>query len=349
MFNVSSSPHQRVTRNTSHIMQLVALCAVPGILAQTILFGYGVLIQLVLAVAVAVVTEIVLLEIRKKDFERAISDWSAIVTGLLIAVSIPPYAPWWIVVIGSFSAISIAKQLYGGLGNNIFNPAMVAYVILLISFPVQMTAWSQPISVVPYDLGFIDSLHLIFTGFTQQGYDLDQLRLSVDGITQATPLDGAKTLLAQAGTVSELAFSSSVSLLTIDAWQWVNLMYLLGGLALLKLKVINWHIPGSILFGLALFALVFYLVDADGYLSPWFHITSGGAMLGAFFIATDPVSACTTNRGRLIFGFMIGAWIYIIRTFGGYPDAVAFSVLLMNMAVPLIDYYSKPRIYGQKR
>ena len=162
-----------------------------GILAQVVLFGYGVLIQLTLAVAVALVTEILLLEIRKKDFERAISDWSAIITGILLAVSIPPYAPWWIVVI-AFCAISIAKQLCR-LRNNIFNPAMVAYVILLISFPVQMTAWSQPISSVPYDLGFIDSLYLIFTGFTQQGYDLDQLRQSVDGITQATPLDGAKT------------------------------------------------------------------------------------------------------------------------------------------------------------
>lgn len=348
MFSVKSSPHQRVKRDTGNVMQLVVLCLIPGIVVQSVLFGFGLLIQLVLAVTTAIVAEVIFLEWRKKNFERAISDWTAIVTGVLLAICIPPYAPWWIVVIGSLSAIILAKQLYGGLGNNIFNPAMVAYVVLLISFPVQMTAWTQSLSEIQYTLSFSDAWGLIFFGFTEQGYNLEQMRLSMDGVTQATPLDGAKTALAQQFTVSEAWPTNTLSVATVSAWQWVNLSYFAGGLVLLKLRVINWHIPLSLLTGLGGFALFFFLLDPDQYLSPWFHITAGGAMLGAFFIATDPVSACTTNKGRLIFGFMIGAWVYIIRTFGGYPDAIAFAVLIMNMAVPLIDYYTQPRVYGQR-
>ncbi len=348
MFNVSSSPHQRVSRDTSNVMQLVFLCALPGVALQWWLFGAGVIIQLVLAISVAVLTEVIILELRKKSFERAISDFSAVVTGLLIAISIPPYAPWWIVVIGSISAIGIAKQLYGGLGNNIFNPAMVAYVVLLISFPVQMTAWTPPLVEMTTTISFTDSWSLIFNGYSVQGFTVEQLRQSIDGITQATPLDGAKTLLSQSYTTSELLTTKSLSAASVDAWMWVNLSFFAGGLVMLKLKLINWHIPISILLGLGGCAVVSYFIDPDLYLSPWFQLTSGATMLGAFFIATDPVSACTTNRGRLIFGFMIGFWVFIIRTFGGYPDGMAFAVLIMNMAVPLIDYYTKPKVYGHR-
>lgn len=346
-FTLASSPHHRVSRNTSQVMQLVILATVPGIAVQTWFFGFGTLVHIGIACLTAVVTEALFLELRKKDFETAIKDCSALLTAVLLAISIPPFAPWWITVIGTFFAIAIVKQLYGGLGYNLFNPAMAAYVMLLISFPVQMTSWIPPISLAENSHDLVDAIHLIFSGFSAQGYSLDQLRTGIDGVTMATPLDTLKTDLNLGLTYSESLEKPIFSDFIGAGWGWVNLAYLFGGLYLLKQKVINWHIPVSLLGAVFACALLMYLVDADHYGSPIFHLFSGGLMLGAFFIATDPVSASTTNNGRLIFGAMIGFWIYVIRTWGGYPDAIGFAVIIMNMAVPLIDYYTRPRTYGQ--
>lgn len=343
-----SSPHQRQSRDTGALMRLVIYCAIPGLLAQLIFFGWGVLIHLVLAIATAIVTEVVILELRKKNFERAISDYSAILTALLLAISIPPLAPWWVTVIGTFFAIGIVKQLYGGLGFNLFNPAMAAYVMLLISFPVQMTAWSSPLTLVEYNQNLLDAFSVIFGGYTQEGYNLLQLRTGVDGFTMATPLDSVKTDIGAGLTLFEATakpvFNNGLGI----GWLWVNLAYLVGGLILIKNRAINWHIPVSLLASLSALSALFALTSPDQYAGPLFHLLSGGTMLGAFFIATDPVSASTTNKGRLIYGAMIGGWIYLIRNFGGYPDAIAFAVVIMNMAVPLIDYYTRPRPYGHK-
>ena len=350
-FNLASSPHQHIRRNTGQVMRLVLYALIPGVLLQTCFFGFGTLIQISLAIVTAVVTEACILEIRKRDFERSLQDYSAVLTAVLLAISIPPFAPWWIIVIGTFFAIAIVKQLYGGLGFNLFNPAMAAYVMLLVSFPVQMTQWLPSQSLAQYSHDFIDAGYAIFTGFSQDGFSLQQLRFGVDGHTMATPLDTVKTDLLKGLTYSESLlqpiFDSTLHSVNV-AWSWISFAFLLGGLTLIKQKVINWHIPASMLAAIFIAAVVMSLVDGDRYPSGIFHLFNGSIILGAFFIATDPVSAATTNKGRLIFGAAIGLWVYIIRTWGGYPDAVAFAVLIMNMAVPLIDYYTRPRVYGHK-
>ena len=343
---VSSSPHHHNQRDTGAIMRMVIWAAIPGIAMQTYMFGYGVLVHLVLAIVTAVVTEIVILEIRKKNTERAFKDYSAVLCALLLAISIPPLAPWWVIVIGTFFSIAIVKQLYGGLGYNLFNPAMAGYVMLLISFPVQMTAWLPPSSLTVENIGLWDTIHTIFTGYTASGFSVAQLQVTIDGATSATPLDHIKVALSEGYVISEglndKLFSASVGL----GWGPVSFAYLLGGLLLIKTKVINWHIPISMIASAMLVSLVLFLSDMSTHASPWFHFVNGSLIVGAFFIATDPVSAATTNRGRIIFGALIGFWIIVIRTWGGYPDAIAFAVILMNMAVPLIDYYTKPRAYG---
>lgn len=354
-FSLSSSPHLRQKRSTSDIMILVVMLAVPGILVQTWFFGFGVLINVVIACLVAVVTEAIILELRKKNFELAIKDGSAIVTALLLAISIPPFSPWWMTVIGTFFAIAIVKQLYGGLGYNLFNPAMAGYVVLLISFPVQMTAWAPAFDIAQTSHGFLDALSIIFTGYSVDGYSVLQLRAGIDGFTMATPLDEVKTQLTKGYTTTEILqapiFTNTESLFSGygRGWFWVNMAFLAGGLILLNLNVINWHLPVGMLAGLFIPAFIFYLFNPDMSASPLFHLFSGGTMLAAFFIVTDPVTAATSNKGRIIFGMGIGAWIFIIRTWGGYPDAIAFAVLVMNMCVPFIDYYTRPRTYGYQK
>jgi electron transport complex protein RnfD len=327
-------------------MKWVALCALPGLVAQTYFFGWGTLIQLIFAIAVAVSLEALVMVFRKRSPMRALRDNSAIVTAWLLAVAIPPWSPWWIMVIGLIFAIVIAKHLYGGLGQNLFNPAMVAYVVLLISFPVQMTSWSAPTSLIPDHVNFADTLSLIFTGYDYDGLSLQQVRTGVDGVTMATPLDAFKTGIHTGATPSEVLSQPIFDGLAGIGWQWVNLAYLLGGLVMIKKRIIQWYIPVGFLASLTLFSLVFSLLTPGETASPIFHLLSGATMLGAFFIATDPVSASTTVKGRLIFGALIGALVFIIRSWGGFPDGVAFAVLLANMCVPLIDYYTKPRTYG---
>lgn len=345
-FLLSSSPHHHVRRKTNDVMRMVIYAVIPGLLLQTWFFGWGAIVHLLLASVTAVVTEALFLELRKKDFEKAIKDCSAILTAVLLAVSIPPFAPWWITVTGTFFAIAIVKQLYGGLGFNLFNPAMAAYVMLLISFPVQMTNWAPPLELALYSHDFVDAVYIIFTGFSAEGYSIAQLRTDIDGVTLATPLDTVKTGLTMGHTLTESLQGSIFSDGRGIGWFWVNCAYLLGGLFLLRSKIINWQIPGGMILGMLAVSLLMFAIDSDLYASPFFHMMSGGFMLGAFFIATDPVSASTTNRGRLIFGAGIGIWVYVIRNWGGYPDAIAFAVLIMNMAVPLIDYYTRPRTYG---
>lgn len=343
---MASSPHQHVKRSTADIMRLVMLCTLPGIAAQTYFFGWGTLIHLAIACAVAVVTEASILELRKRNIELAIKDSSALLTALLLAISIPPFAPWWITVIGAFFAIAIVKQLYGGLGFNIFNPAMAAYVALLISFPVQMTSWTPPAELAEQSQSFMDAVSIIFTQYSVEGFSVSQMRTGLDGFTMATPLDHVKTALSHNQTLTESLQSPVFNSGWGVGWTWVALAYLFGGLVLVQQRVISWHIPLSLLGGLVVIASFFYILDPDHNASPLFHLVSGSAIMGAFFIATDPVTAATSNKGRIIFGISIGLWIYVIRNWGGYPDAVAFAVVIMNMAVPVIDYYTKPKAYG---
>ena len=266
----------------------------------------------------------------------------ALLTGLLLAVSIPPLAPWWMVVLGTAFAVVIAKQLYGGLGHNPFNPAMIGYVVLLISFPVQMTSWLPSYEIAAHIPAFSDALQMIFTGHTAAGGDMASLRLGIDGVSQATPLDTFKTSLHAGHSVQQvLQLPVYGGVLAGLGWQWVNIAWLAGGLFLLWQKAIRWHIPVSFLVSLGLCATLGWIFSPQSLASPQMHLLSGATMLGAFFILTDPVTASTTNRGRLIFGALAGLLVWLIRSFGGYPDGVAFAVLLANITVPLIDYYTK--------
>jgi electron transport complex protein RnfD len=212
---------------------------------------------------------------------------------------------------------------------------MAGYVVLLISFPRELSLWPATGRV----LDLQDTLLLVFSGSLPD-------TLTLDAITMATPLDLVKTRLGLSETLTEIYGSGAFGSFAGAGWEWINLGFLLGGLWLLQQKIIKWQIPAGMLAGLFLTALLFYAWNSDIYASPLFHVFSGAAMLGAFFIATDPVSASTTPRGRLYYGLGIGVLTYVIRTWGGYPDGVAFAVLLMNMAAPTIDYYTRPRVFG---
>jgi electron transport complex protein RnfD len=330
-------------------MMLVVIAALPGILVQSWFFGWGTFIQLILAIVTACLAESLVLRLRKQNVTQTLADNSALLTGLLLAISIPPFAPWWMVVLGTVFAVIIAKQLYGGLGHNPFNPAMIGYVVLLISFPVQMTSWLPPHDIAATTPGLMDAVQMIFTGHTAAGQDMNALKLGIDGVSQATPLDTFKTS-RHAGQSVDNILSASIyhGALAGIGWQWVNIAYLVGGLFLLWQKAIRWHIPVSFLISLAVCSTLGWLLHPENVASPQMHLLSGATMLGAFFILTDPVTASTTNRGRLIFGALAGLLVWLIRSFGGYPDGVAFAVLLANITVPLIDYYTRPRAYGHR-
>lgn len=349
-FRIASSPYTHNRRSTSNIMLLVLLAALPGMAAQWYFFGCGSLIQVILAALTAWLTEAAILKVRKQPVVPNLADNSALLTALLLGISLPPLAPWWLIVLGTAFAIVIAKQLYGGLGQNPFNPAMVGYVVLLISFPVQMTSWLPPDALQAVKPGLLDSLSMIFSNHTLAGESMQQLQLGVDGVSQATPLDTFKTGLRAGHSADQLLAQPIYSgVIAGLGWQWVNAGYLLGGLFLLWKNSIRWHIPASVLLSLAVCATLGWLFSPGTLASPLIHLFSGATMLGAFFIATDPVTASTTNKGRLIYGALIGLLVWLIRSFGGYPDGVAFAVLLANICVPLIDYYTQPRVYGHRK
>jgi electron transport complex protein RnfD len=320
----------------------VILALVPGILAMTWYFGWGILINLALATAAAVAFEALVLLLRGRPVTPALGDLSAVVTAVLFAITVPPTLPWWLTVLGMAFAIILVKQLYGGLGYNPFNPAMAAYVFLLISYPVALTTWLPPFMLAEHPLGLTDSLSLIFLQQPPDG-------LAWDAITRATPLDEMRTRLDLGEMISEIRASPLWGDFGGRGWEWVGNWFLLGGLYLLWRRVITWHIPVAMLAGLLVIAGLFWAVDPQTHPFPAFHLFSGGAVLGAFFIATDPVTASTTKRGQLIFGAAIGVLVFVIRTWGGYPDGVAFAVLLMNIAAPTIDLYTQPKVFGHRR
>ena len=342
-FKIDSSPFTGSTANIGNIMQQVLYALVPGVVVMFFFYGWGVLINLIIAIVLALGFEIISLYLRKRPIQPFLADYSAVVTGCLFALTIPPLAPWWLLAVGLFFAIVIAKHLYGGLGYNPFNPAMVGFAVLIISFPLEMTHWIQPYFNEGHLPSFFESLRIVFTGF-DSFYNMDQW----DGMTMATPLDDVKTKLKAGHDFSEIIQTDAYGLVSGKAWEWISLAYLSGGLWLLYKRIINWRIPVSLLLALLITATIVGEFTPDMKQSALFHLFSGATMLGAFFIATDPVSASTTPRGQLFYGASIGFFIYIIRTWGNYPDAVAFSVLIMNMSVPMIDYFTQPKIFGAK-
>ncbi|MCW8932225.1 MAG: electron transport complex subunit RsxD [Gammaproteobacteria bacterium] len=348
MFLAQSSPYLKPGLSVSKMMLVVTLLMIPGILTATYIFGYGVLVNIFLAIIFALSFEAIILYLRKRPVKVYLNDKSALLTAVIIGVALPPLAPWWLTFIGVFFAIVIAKQLYGGLGYNTFNPAMVAYAILLVSFPAEMTTYWQTSTMLAnqFDgqtLSFIETINFQIFGQLPVG-------MTIDALTSATPLDIVRTsVLNGSATIDEIhAQGKTFGMLGGLGSEWVNLAFLAGGLFMMRKGLISWHIPISLLATLGFLSLLFGSFELDSNPSPLFHLFSGATMLGAFFIATDPVTASTTPKGRIIYGMGIGALIYIIRTWGGYPDAIAFAVLLMNMCAPLLDYYTQPRVYGHK-
>ncbi len=334
-FKTNTSPFFSSNSNVSSVMLQVLLALIPGTLVMFYIYGWGVLINVVLAIIFAVGLETIALIIRKRPVLPFLYDLSAIVTAWLLALSLPPLIPWWIMLVGIFFAIIIAKHLYGGLGYNPFNPAMIGFAVLIVSFPFEVSQWIQDGSIAGDTLpGFIESLKTTLGIATPPDWD---------AISGATPLDDVKTGLRAGTAYAETAQQSQFSLIS---WIYISIAFAIGGLWLLYKKIIHWQIPVSMIGALAIISTAMYLYSPEDFASPLLHIFGGATILGAFFIATDPVSASTTPFGKLIYGASIGFFIYIIRVWGNYPDAVAFAVLIMNMAVPLIDYYTQPRVYG---
>ena len=328
-----TSPHGHGPLTTAGIMQTVLLATLPGVAVMTWFFGPGTLINLLFGGALALAFEAAALRLRDRNPGPYLRDYSVLVTSTLLCIALPPYSPWWLVATGILSSVILGKHVFGGLGYNPFNPAMVGYVILLISFPLQMSTWQAPrgLDAVP---GVVDALEALL------------LPARYDAITMATPLDVLRQnqgLLMADLQAQKPQFGRWAGV----GWEWINLAFLAGGLWLLFKRVFTWHAPVGLLAALGLCAAIgFDSGSSESGGSPLLHWLSGATMFGAFFIITDPVSSAVSNRGRLIFGALIGVLIYLIRVHGNYPDAVAFAVLILNFAAPLIDQYTQPAVYG---
>ncbi len=320
---ISSSPHIASAATTDKIMRDVIYSLIPACAVALYFFGLPALRILLLCTIGCMVFEAACNRIGGKPY--TLRDGSAALTGILLALNLPPSSPWWLALLGSFIAIVIAKQIYGGLGYNLFNPALVARVVLLISFPVQMTRWTMP---TPLGSG-------------------------IDAVTAATPLGEWKTAVMLTGKLPETLSDGTISYLIGNMpgslGEVSALALLLGGCYLLWRKVISWHIPVAFIGSTLLLSGLFWLVDSSRYPDPLFHLLTGGLILGAFFMATDMVTSPITNKGMLIFGVGCGVLTVLIRLFGGYPEGVSFAILLMNAATPLIDRFVKPRTFGTSK
>lgn len=340
-----AAPHAHAGQATARVMTLVMVALTPATLYGFWLYGWPAIWLWVLTLGATVAAEALCLRLMGRPARPTLADRSALLTGWLLALSLPPWAPWWIGLLGGLFAAVFGKQVFGGLGQNPFNPAMVARVALLVSFPVVMTAWVAPLPLTAAAApGPIEGLRL--TLGLADGYD---------GVTSASLLGYAKTEMSRG---IDLLHALAAPQAPGGDWGGYRpgslgetgaLLLAAGGLLLMALRVITWHTPLAMLAGIALPAAIGHALDPAHYLDAATHLWSGAALLGAFFIATDYVTSPNTGRGQLLFGFGIGLITWVIRTWGGYPEGVAFAVLLMNALTPVIDRLVQPRIYGRTR
>ncbi len=304
----------------------VLIALTPAFLVSLYVFGVGALLVTAVAVASCILFEFLIQKYLLKT-TLTITDGSALLTGVLLAFNLPSNLPIWMIIVGSLVAIGIAKSSFGGLGFNIFNPALVGRVFLLISFPVQMTSWPNAIE--------------------------NQSKL-VDAVTGATPLGIVKEGFQFGESMTSLASqipSNMDMLLGITGGSLGEisaLALLIGGIYLLIKKVISWHIPITMLATMAIITGIFWLVNPEQNANPLFHLLAGGAILGAFYMATDLVTSPMTRKGMIVFAIGIGLITVVIRQFGAYPEGVSFAILIMNAVVPLINTYFKPRRFGSR-
>ncbi|MBF0622441.1 MAG: RnfABCDGE type electron transport complex subunit D [Magnetococcales bacterium] len=343
--NVISSPHVHGGDSIPKVMKTVIYALMPATALSVVMFGWPALLVILLTTLSCMVTEWVFMKIRNRA--STLDDYSAALTGLLLALTLPPHTPWWVCVVGGVFAIAVGKQIYGGLGNNMFNPALIARVFLLISFPVELTTWPIPVDIFgPASYGLYDSFAIIFSG--------DYGSLSMDAITGATPLGQYRMETGLGKTVQDALYGLynfdhaqvAGGLVGGSIGETSAALLGLGGIWMIRKKLITWHIPVSMILGCIVPAGLFWLANSTVYPDPIFHLVTGGLVLGAFFMATDMVTSPVTFKGQLIFGFLCGLLTWIIRTWGGYPEGVSFAVVIMNTAVPLIDQYTRPTIYG---
>ena len=321
-FVVSPSPHLRSKDTTSSIMMWVVIALIPGVAVSCYYFGLEAVRTMAISIVSCLVFEFACFKVLKPP--GSLKDMSALVTGILMGMTLPPTSPWWLIVSGGFIAMVVAKHLFGGLGTNVFNPALTARIFMVIAWPVHMTTWLKPGTT-----GLISA---------------DQIQAA----TGATPLallkEGGAEALANIGPVDMLMGNVGGSLGEVSA-----AALLLGGLILLVKRIITWEIPVFFIGTTALVTGIAWLVDPTTYANPAIHLLTGGLMLGALFMATDMVTSPISFGGRVVFAIGCGLLTGVIRLFGGYPEGVAFSILLMNAATPLIDHYMVPKTFGTVR
>jgi len=340
-FERHEAPYLAPKAQVSTVMLHVLIALFPAAIAHVWFFGPGFIFNLIIASTFCVAGEAVMVKLRNHKPKQALSDYSALVTAAVLAFALPSLTPWWVTATGALFGIVVAKHLYGGLGFNVFNPAMAGYVVILVAFPMHLNLWVAPrMGDIDYQyLTIIEGLRYTLTG------SLPDI-LTFDAVTRATPLDVMKSGLNNARTVAEVRALPIMGDIGGRGWEWIGNFIALGGIWLLVKQVIRWHIPMGVGAGLLIPAGLMYLIEPGSNPGPGFHLFGGATILCAFFIATDPVSAATSPKGRFIYGAGIGFIIYVIRTWGAYADGVAFAVLLMNMAVPGIDYITQPHIVG---
>ncbi|AIS11436.1 electron transporter RnfD [Pseudomonas chlororaphis subsp. aurantiaca] len=323
------TPLEQPDERLQQAMKRVLLATLPGLLALFWLFGWGILINLLLACASALAVEAAVLRLRQWPLRPFLGDGSALVSATLLALALPPYCPWWLTVSATACALLFGKHLYGGVGKNPFNPAMLGYALALVSFPQQMTHWPA-------------SHGLDLLGGLQQIFGIASDSSAPDAWAQATALDSLR--INKSLTIDELfAGNAAFGHFGGKGVEWVNLAFLAGGAFLLQQRVFSWHAPAGMLGSLFVISLLCWNGSgSDSHGSPFFHLLTGATMLGTFFIVTEPVSGPKSAKARLLFGVGVGLLTYLIRTWGGYPDGVAFAVLLMNLAVPALERLAAP-------
>jgi Na+-translocating ferredoxin:NAD+ oxidoreductase subunit D len=302
-------------------MYRVVYAMIPALIWSVFVFGIDALRVTLIAVVACLAFEYIIQKYMLK-VQPVITDGSALITGILLAFNVPSNLPWWIIIIGALAAVGIGKLSFGGLGSNIFNPALVGRVFLLISFPVQMTSWPS-----------------VQENATDAVTSATPLGIIKEGLTTGTPIS---QISQQLPTSTDMLLGNiSGSLGEVSA-----LLLILGGLYMLYKKVITWHIPVSVIGSVAAIAAIFWMVDPQSYFNPVYHILTGGLMLGAIYMATDMVTSPMTSRGQIIFGVGIGVITISIRLFGAYPEGISFAILIMNAFTPLINTYVKPKRFG---
>lgn len=326
---VSPSPHIHGRIDVNKIMWGVVYAMIPALLVSIWFFGLDSVRVTFISVAACLLCEYLIQQFVLKE-KISITDGSAVITGVLLAFNVPANLPWWIIVIGAIVSIGIAKMSFGGLGKNPFNPALVGRVFLLISFPVQMTSWPKP------HMWFSHGIADVVTGATPLGLLKEGLKngKSVQQILESAEMPRYIDMMLgnMGGSLGEM---SAIALL-------------IGALYMFWKKIITWHIPVSYLGTALLFAGIFWLIDPVHYVNPFFHLITGGLMLGVFFMATDMVTSPMSPWGMIVYGMGCGILTMLIRLFGAYPEGVSFAILIMNAFVPLINVGFKPKRFGEK-